>query len=449
MTDHSTPFPDLQARLAEARRLAAVGRGDQAVVTLAEGARHHPGDPALAVALGQLLSELGRHEAARQVLAAGLRARPGHLELRGLFASELAANLETEAALAQLRTLLAILPGQSLIHANIGVLLQTAGRPAEAIGHYRRAVGLDPANPVARVNLATALMTLGQYREGFAEYEHRLSLPDMRLPPAGLPRWQGGPEAPRLLVTAEQGYGDILQFARFLPLLAARSREVWLECPAEMKRLFAGLPGLTGVVAPGDRIPKIDAAVPLLSLPHLLACGGDLLSDSIPYIKVPSEGPALLPDRRPRIGLAWSGRPAATGDLFIRKTLERRSCRIEDLAPLWTLDQFRWIGLQLNRPMPSQIDNVSSLMTDFAASAVLMSQLDLMISIDSAPAHLAGALGVPLWVMLGPGQADYRWGGASGASPWYPKARLFRAGGAGWPALAADMAAALNEEPFA
>jgi ADP-heptose:LPS heptosyltransferase len=88
-------------------------------------------------------------------------------------------------------------------------------------------------------------------------------------------------------------------------------------------------------------------------------------------------------------------------------------------------------------------------MRDFAASAVLMSQLDLMISIDSAPAHLAGALGVPLWVMLGPGQADYRWGGTSGASPWYPKARLFRAGAGGWPALATDIAAALCEVNFA
>jgi hypothetical protein len=99
--------------------------------------------------------------------------------------------------------------------------------------------------------------------------------------------------------------------------------------------------------------------------------------------------------------------------------------------------------------MPAQIADLSPLIKDFADSAVLMSQLDLMISIDSAPAHLAGALGVPLWVMLGPGQADYRWGGIGGRSPWYPKARLFRASRAGWPALAADIAAALRAEPFA
>jgi hypothetical protein len=270
----------------------------------------------------------------------------------------------------------------------------------------------------------------------------------MRLPPAGLPRWRGGAEAPRLLITTEQGYGDMLQFVRFLPLLSVRARDVWLECPTEMKRLFGDLPGLAGVVSPGDRLPKVDAVAPLLSLPHLLDTGADLLSDSIPYIRVPAEGPAPLPDRRPRIGLAWSGRPAA-GDLFIRKTLDRRSCPIAELAPLWTLDQFCWFGLQLNEAMPEQIVDLSPLMTDFAASAVLMSQLDLMISIDSAPAHLAGALGVPLWVMLGPGHADYRWGGATGSSPWYPKARLFRAGSAGWPGLAADIASALRTMSFA
>jgi hypothetical protein len=291
-------------------------------------------------------------------------------------------------------------------------------------------------------------MTLGDYRQGFAEYEHRLGLPGVRQPPAGLPRWQGDRPVRGLLVTTEQGYGDMMQFVRFLPLLAGRAEAVWLECPAEMKRLFQGLPGLAGVVGPGDEIPPVEAAIPLLSLPHLLDSGADLRATAIPYIKAPSAGPSLPSDARPRIGLMWSGRPAAAGDLFIRRTLQRRHCRIEDLAPLWSIDRFRWFGLQIGQAAPGPVTDLSPLMTDFADSAALMSQLDLMISIDSAPAHLAGALGVPLWVMLGPGQADYRWGGAAGASPWYPKARLFRAGDAGWPALAAEMAAALLEWSF-
>lgn len=443
---------DLQLRLAYARALAKEDQAERAIISLAEGARHHPGDPELAMQLADLLTGLGQHDPAQQVLTAGLRARPSHLELRGLLAAELAADLKTEEALGHLRLLLALLPDQPLVLANLGVLLQTSGRTDQAIRHYRRAVALDPANPVAQVNLATALMTGGEYEEGFERYEHRLALPAMRLPPPGLPRWAGASRVGRLLVSCEQGFGDMLQFARFLPLLAEWAEEIWLDCPREMKRLFADSLHLGGVVSPGDPdIPAFDAAVPLLSLPHLLKTGADLLADSIPYMKVPSEGPALPPDRRPRIGLAWSGR-AGGGDLFIRRTLDRRACRFEELSPLWSLDQFCFYSLQLGEAAKERTDPVvdlAPLIGDFADSAVLVSQLDLMISIDSAPAHLAGALGVPLWVMLGPGQADYRWGGLSGTSPWYPRARLFRAGKDGWKKMAADIAAAIRETAFA
>jgi Flp pilus assembly protein TadD len=444
---------DLSLRLAYGRALAAQGQGDSAVIVLAEGARHHPGNPELAMALAQLLTGSGQHEPAQQVLAAALRARPDHLEVRGLLAAELAADLKTEAAIRHLMLLLALLPDQPLVYTNLGVLRQTLGQVDAAIAEYRRAIRLDPANPVTRVNLATALMTRGDYAAGFEQYEHRLSLPAIRRPPPGLPRWHGGQRIGRLLVSAEQGYGDMLQFARFLPLLTPWADEIWLDCPAEMKPLFAGLPSVAGLVSPGDGVPAVDAAVPLLSLPHCLATGADLLSDSIPYIKVPAEGPALPPDRRPRIGLAWSGRDGTgAGELFIRRTLGRRSCSFGELAPLWSLDAFSFFSLQVGEPARqcrAPVQDLSPLIGNFADSAVLVSQLDLMISIDSAPAHLAGAIGVPLWVMLGPGQADYRWGGIGEASPWYPKARLFRAGPLGWAALAAEIAAALRDQSFA
>ena len=443
---------DLALRLNHARALAGSGQGDRAVIVLAEGARHHPGNPQLAVELAQLLTGQGQHGPAQQVLTAALRARPDHLELRGLLAAELAADLKTAEAIRHLRLLLALLPDQPLVYANLATLLQTGGAPGAAIAVYRRAIALDPANPVAQVNLGTALMTIGDYAEGFEHYEHRLALPDLRLPPPGLPRWSGRDHVRRLLVTAEQGYGDLLQFARFLPLLGSWADEVWLDCPPEMKRLFTDQPPLAGVISPGDPQPDFDAAIPLLSLPRCFATGSDLLSDSIPYIRMPAEGPALPPDRRPRIGLAWSGRSGAGGDLFIRRTLGRRSCSFAELAPLWSLDDFCFFSLQLGdaaKECRAPVQDLSPLIGDFADSAVLVSQLDLMISIDSAPAHLAGAIGVPLWVMLGPGQADYRWNGVRGNSPWYPKARLFRAGASGWTALAAEIANALRAEPFA
>jgi Flp pilus assembly protein TadD len=442
---------DLSARVAYGRALAADGQPDRAILILADGARYHPGNPELAVELAQLLTGQGRHAPAQQVLAAALRARPDHLELRGLLAAELAADLKTGAAIRHLKLLLALLPDQPLVYANLGVLRQTAGEVDSAIGDYRRALRLDPANPVAHVNLGTALMTKGLYGAGFEHYEHRLSLPHIRQPPSGLPRWRGGEPAGRLLVCAEQGFGDMLQFARFLPLLRPWADEIWLDCPAEMKRLFEGMAPLTGVVSPGDPVPRLDRTVPLLSLPHHLGTGADLLADSIPYMKLPAEGPALPPDRRPRIGLAWSGRSGG-GELFIRRTLGRRSANFADLAPLWSLEDFSFFSLQLGEAAKScaaPVRDLSPNIGDFADSAVLISQLDLMISIDSAPAHLAGALGVPLWVMLGPGQADYRWGGVRGSSPWYPKARLFRTGSLGWASLAAEIASELGKTDFA
>jgi Flp pilus assembly protein TadD len=443
---------DLSLRLGYGRALSDARQTDRAIVALAEGARYHPGNPDLAMALSQLLTGQGQHAAAQQVLAAALRARPDHLEVRGLLASELAADLKTGTAIRHLMLLAALLPDQSLIHANLGVLHQTAGALEAAIADYRRAIRLDPANAVARVNLGTALMTRGEYQAGFDHYEYRLALPHIRQPPAGLPRWRGGVPAGRLLVTAEQGFGDMLQFARFLPLLSRWADEIWLDCPPEMKRLFTGMPPLAGVVGPGDAVPEVDFVVPLLSLPHCLGIGSDLRAESIPYIKVPAEGPALPPDRRPRIGLAWSGRPGG-GELFIRRTLDRRSCAFADLAPLWSMDDFCFFSVQLGKAAKTchaPVRDLSPLIGDFADSAVLVSQLDLMISIDSAPAHLAGATGVPLWVMLGPGQADYRWGGLKGASsPWYPKARLFRARPEGWAALAAEVASELKKMSFA
>jgi len=442
---------DLSLRLDYARALSADGQADRAIVTLAEGARYHPGNPELAVTLAQLLTGQGQHDPAQQVLTAALRARPDHLELRGLLAAELAADLKTEAAIRHLKLLLAVLPDQPLVYANLGVLRQTAGDPEAALADYRRAVQLDPDNAVAQVNLGTALMTIGDYQAGFEHYEHRLSLPHIRQPPAGLPRWPGGKPAGRILVTAEQGFGDVLQFIRFLPLLSQWADEIWLECPTEMKRLFADMAPLAGVVSPGDAMPEVDCAVPLLSLPRCLGTGSDLLADSIPYIKVPAEGPALPPDRRPRIGLVWSGRVGG-GELFVRRTLGRRSCTFAELTPLWSLEDFCFFSLQLGEASKSRqgpVRDLSPLIGDFADSAVLVSQLDLMISIDSAPAHLAGAIGVPLWVMLGQGQADYRWGGIKGQSPWYTKARLFRTGPLGWAALAGEIASALRAEPFA
>ena len=443
---------ELLLRMDCALAFASLGEIDRAVIILAEGARHHAGNPDLAARLARLLSDHGRHAEAQAVLRAALAARPDHLELRGLLAAELAADLAIVPALEQMRLMQAILPGQGPLYANEGVLRQSLGDLSGAISAYDRAVRLDPLNHVAQVNYGTALMTKGDYRLGFARYEHRLFLPDMRLPPSGLPRWQGETLAgKRLLVSAEQGFGDLLQFIRFLPLLKRFGGEIWLDCPNEMKRLMASLPGVAGTVSPGEKAPPFDFAIPLLSLPWLLGSGDALASELIPYIHAPDiyaagEGPVLPADPRKKIGLVWSGRPAK-GELFIRRTLARRSCKLAELEPLWSQDRFRWFSLQLGDPCGelagTPISDLAPMISDFADTAALIGQLDLVISIDSAAAHLTAAMGRPLWLLLAPGQCDYRWNGVQGASPWYPDVRLFRAGVGGFSKLATEVASEL------
>ena len=420
-----TAWPgELLLRMDCALGYAGLGEIDRAVTILAEGARYHPGNPDLAARLARLLSDNGRHQDSQAVLRAALATRPDHLELRGLLAAELAADLAFTPALAQMRLMQAMLPEQSPLYANEGVLRQSQGDLHGAIAAYRRAVAIDPDNHVAQVNFGTALMSQGDYAAGWTRYEHRLHLRDMRLPPAGIPRWNGERlEGKRLLVSAEQGFGDLFQFIRFLPLLQEFGGEIWLDCPVEARRLLAALPGLSGIVCPGDRLPGMDYAIPLLSLPWLLQTGSRLMSESIPYIYRVESGPVLPADPRRKIGLVWSGRPAK-GELFIRRTLARRSTTLSDLEPLWRLDQFAWYSLQLGEePAGTNLLDLAPLISDFADSAALIDQLDLVISIDTAVAHLTAAMGKPLFLLLAPEQCDYRW---ANNSPWYPNVRTFQ-----------------------
>jgi tetratricopeptide (TPR) repeat protein len=441
---------DLTLRIDRALALAQSGRLDAAVLVFAEGARFHPGNPDLAARLARLLSEHGRHADAQAVLAAALGAVPDHLELRGLIAAECAADLRIGEALAHLAVIDLLVPGQSQIHTNLGVLHQAAGHLDQAIRHYRRAIQLAPDNSLAHVNLATAWLSLGDFRQGLPEYERRLTLPHVRRPPATVPRWQGEPLAGRrLLVTAEQGYGDMIQFARFLPDLAALGADVVVECPPGLERLVAAIAGVSSTVTMGAPLPAADFAIPLLSLPLCLGCDGSRLAAALPYVTAPA-GFALPPGSGLRVGLVWAGRPAS-GETFVRRSLNRRACALADLAALLAVPTVRWFSLQVGEASaelggaPHPIADLAPALKDFADTAAAIVELDLVISVDTSVAHLAGALKAPLWVLLAAGQTDYRWGPAGGSSPWYPHARLFRAGPAGWRGLADTVAAALRE----
>jgi hypothetical protein len=239
----------------------------------------------------------------------------------------------------------------------------------------------------------------------------------------------------------------MIQFVRFVPRLRSKGGIVILECPRPLARLFAKHAGADVCALSDESLPEADLTASLLSLPFLLDCGNDTLATPVPYLAEPKT--AVAGHRGPlKVGLVWAGLPA-TGEVFVRRSLNRRSCRLADLAPIFDVPGVQICSLQLGPaamecrdtifPMLDITDGIS----DFVDTAARMQELDLVISVDTAAAHLAGAIGVPLWILLAPGQSDYRWG-LQERSPWYPDARLFRADRSGWPALADTVAMALR-----
>ena len=317
-------------------------------------------------------------------------------------------------------------------HYNKGVALQRAGHVVESIECYRTILAAKPAEVNAHYNLATALLTLGQFEEGFREYEWRLQKPDLRERTYAQPAWKGESLAgKRILLYWEQGYGDTLQFLRFLPLLAERGARIVLELQAGLKTLAAPLPGVEAVFDAGETLPPFDVHAPLISVPARLGLDAGRLPSRIPYLSVPAELTArwrlrLGRKEKPlRVGLVWGGNPNVRSDRV-------RSPRLKPLLPLIRIPGIQWIVLQQGdgrrdlealHPEGDVLD-IAPEVRDFADTGAIMNSLDMMISSDTSTAHLAAALGVPTWALLHYA-ADWRWMEGEG-TVWYPELRAFR-----------------------
>jgi tetratricopeptide (TPR) repeat protein len=321
------------------------------------------------------------------------------------------------------------------LHNNLGNALRERGQLHEAIAAYRHAIRLRQEFAEPHWNLAQLLLQTGDFTAGWMEYEWRWRRPDFTSPHRNFPQpmWNGENIAGRtILVHAEQGYGDALQFVRYVPMVAAAGAKVLLECHDALVRLFTGIPGIAGVFAHGRPLPAFDVHVPMMSLPRI--CGTTLASipSQVPYLRVSSaerqHWQAIL-DPMPgqlHVGFAWSG-------MRHLKSLLSRACPLEAMVPLLGTPSVEFYGLQktvsasesaMLDAMPG-VHILSDELTDFADTAAAIVNLDLVISIDTAVAHLAGALGIPTWVLL-PFNADWRWLLERADSPWYPSMRLFR-----------------------
>lgn len=386
---------------------ANAAEADEAEQCLRRAAALDPGFAAAHFNLGVLLAQLGRGEAAERSYRQALACAPRYLEARY----------------------------------NLGVLLAGQDRNAEAESCYREILRHDPGFAAASRNLASILLQQGRFAEGWQHYEARYSprLAERTVvaPEAPFPQWRGESLMGKsILVWPEQGFGDQIQLCRYLPLLKQRgAARVTLVCPPELRALFESLPGVDQVVPEGTPgpVPPHDCWTLLMSIPHRLGGGEDRVADHLPYLAVTPQlrqRPELRlpPATRRRVGLVWRG-----SNLFADNH-SRSLPDLASLAPLWTIPGIEFFSLQKGEgqeqagaPPPAQpLLDLGPRIADFAEAACFVEQLDLVVCVDTAIAHLAGSLDRPCWVMLR-SRPDWRWLEGRDDSPWYPGClRLFR-----------------------
>jgi tetratricopeptide (TPR) repeat protein len=425
---------------------------DQAETTLRHALVTRPDDAATLNNLGNALAGNGKHAAAIECFQQVQRLAPGHAASHYNMGRALAELDRLDDAVASFQAALVNAPVETEpgrladIHAALGQAFVGLGRYDEARAECRAIAATDPG--VAEWNESLVLLLLGQYNEGWRKYEGRWQVKDHDPPRVGarvptLTEVVGK----RVLVITEQGHGDMIQFARYAPLLAAHGAKVSVQTYIELKALMQTLERVEAVVAATEPEPAADIVTPLLSLPLMFGTDLATIPSQVPYLHAPPERQAVWQQRlgaptRRRIGLAWWG----------SQHIARRSLSIETLLPILSTPNAEFHAVQKEIPPahrefmaahPTLIDHSHELV-DFADTAALISQLDLVVTIDTAVAHLAGALGKPVWIMLHH-SADWRWLLDRTDSPWYPTARLFRQKRAGdWKGVVDSVARALR-----
>jgi hypothetical protein len=303
--------------------------------------------------------------------------------------------------------------------------LEEDGDLQEALASWERVLQLDAGWIKGRWARSLTLLKMGRLLEGWASYEYRLQIPEL-IPPRDFnaPCWTGKPfQQQTLLITAEQGLGDTIQFIRYAPLVKARGGIVIVECQTPLADLLKSCPSIDQIVASGQPLPHYDWHVSLMSLPRIFQTTLETIPSEVPYLR-PLHPVQRKPGKTLQVGLVWAGSPKHQRD-------RTRSCRFKELLPLFETEGIQWVSLQKEIPLSDRapVDVSEHLkqvsLDDFAATAEQALNLDLVISVDTSVAHLAGALNVPVWILLARA-SDWRWLLDRDDSPWYPSARLFR-----------------------
>jgi len=411
----------IQAHINRGNALAALDRGAEALDQYNAALTLQPGNPHAYYNRGNALRMLGQETDAVEAYGSALLALPNHLSA----------------------------------WTNLGLALMALNRHDEARDAYRKALELAPDNADANWNDALALLTIGDYRRGFEKYEWRWKRTGMDTKPRFRQRpWLGdAPVANKIiLLHAEQGLGDTIQFARYATVLARAGAKVILEVQPELKELLKTIDGVTSVIGRGEAVPPFDLHCPLASLPLALKTELSNVPADIPYLRADPDRVARWRERlekapAPRVAIAWSGRADHVND-------RNRSIALAQLGSLLSAPGVRFVSIQRELRPSDAADlaghpgmlHVGGELADFSDTAAVLALCDLTISVDTAVAHLAAAMGRQTYVLI-PFQPDWRWTADREHSPWYPQARLFRQPAPGdWNSVLAHLREALASQ---
>lgn len=433
--------------------LSEAGRRDEAIASLVQAITLKPDLAEGHNNLGLVLQEMGRGEEALAHFDRALTLNPNYAEAHNNRGYAFETRGRTDEALEEYASALRLKPRYAEAVNNLGGLFESGGRLADAAECFELSVAWKPDFAIAHYNRSLIHLITGDLETGFQGYKWRRGfLPQRKFP---CPQWRGEPlQGARILLYAEQGLGDAIHFLRYVSDVLALAQEVVLEVGKPLLRLAQEIPGVSRVLCLGEELPPCQWECSLMSLPGVLGTRRETIPANVPYLTVPeavqrkAQG-IVSAGTRLRIGLVWAGAPAHKKDRW-------RSLPLHLFQDLLTATNASFYSFQLGSAaleraaLPdassSRITDLTSHIDDMADTAALLQRMDLVISVDTAVAHLAGALGVPVWVML-PFAPDWRWLLNRSDSPWYPTMRLFRQPGPGdWPSVIRSVQAALRTE---
>ena len=446
--------------------LGRMGKLEEAAAIFERAVALDPDDAAVQYNFGLALERQGKHEQALARYERALELNPSSADILNSMSMALYALSRLDEALAAVDRALALRPGYSDAWNNRGTSLLQSHQPHEALASYTRALSLSPTHTTALLNRGNALVRLnrcddaladylraqafqpnfaelhwseslcrlrmGDFRKGWEKYEWRWQVRPQTVRNFTCPLWQGLEDisGKTIMLHAEQGFGDALQFCRYVPMVAARGAKVMLEVPSVLKPLMATLGGVSELYDLGAPLPDTDYHCPLVSLPLAFDTTLATIPAATPYLAPPADASARWRERlreipRPRVGLAWRAGERHIGELHrsippaMLTPLLGSGVSIVSLQKDMRPEDREWLSAH------PEVRDFGENLADFADTAAIAAEMDLVISVDTSVAHLAGALGLPVWIFLSY-IGDWRWMADRPDSPWYPTARLYR-----------------------